>query len=806
MAKRKVLIAAALAGLIAVTALLLARDWNAEATRLARQAEQALGIAVTLDGPARLTLLPPALSVDGVHLGDGDAPVARAERLSVQVSPWSLLTGSPRVTGIALERVHAGGLTVNGIQAHLAPDRVDGFFKLGGHAVTFTANLDRDAAKLRLSIPTLGSSLRFDGVLEPGPVLAGHVTATSGTIAALPAPGQVRAEADLELGEGQVSLVNLIVEGQGSRAGGSLLAVLGDTPLIDADLDVDRLDLEQWRAVSAAALPALLPAQPSASSAAPSSTVTGKGGNDASPTAAGIPTAPQNVLANLRLKLGELRWQGQTIRDVDIRAGLDQGTLVVRHAEALAGSLRVNLDGVAEPQGFAGRLRLNGPGLSGRADLAVAADRFTLDNLWLNRDGTFVKGRLGGHWDGTRGNGALTAEWSGSIGTWADTAANLRLRPTAHGAEASELSMRIGTLALRGQASADFSGPRPRLEAQLRGDEIDLHALPGDPTAVVAPSAPRQGGKTGRAAKTAGKSETPPPAKTARPKGGSPFSTKALDWSGLRLADGRLVLNAAALVGDFGRLEQVALTMTLADGTATIEDLRAAYLGGNVTASGTVSAGPLPSLRLKAKAQGLDLSLLKPSLSSLTVDKGRLEGDMSLAASGKSSRDMAANAHGSGRVEVRDGSVDGLDLAAIDGQLAHIENIGNVLTLVQTGLAGGRTPFQQAGGPFTLQGGVVHAPELSLKATGGTLGADLSVDLPRWSTETTLSLALASMPATPIVLRLSGPVDAPRKVVDANALQKALVQSGLGRALGGGETQGKGTGKVLKNLFRAFGG
>jgi uncharacterized protein involved in outer membrane biogenesis len=251
------------------------------------------------------------------------------------------------------------------------------------------------------------------------------------------------------------------------------------------------------------------------------------------------------------------------------------------------------------------------------------------------------------------------------------------------------------------------------------------------------------------------------------------------------------------------------LTVSLNNGTAKLESLRAGWLGGTLSASGGVSGGAVPSLRLDATLAGLDLAQAKPGLAGLSLESGRLNAQLRLHSFGKSSRDMAANAQGEGQVDGGNGIIGGLDLPAINGQLARIENIGNVLALVQTGLGGGQTPYTRLSGRLMVKDGIARSPDFTLTATGGTLTADSAVNLTEWSTQTTVSLALGALPSTPIVVRLSGPVDNPRKIVDVNALQKALVQSGLGRALGkaDAETGEKPNGrKILKDLFRAFGG
>lgn len=804
--RKKIVVMAATALACLAVLLLLLRDWNAEIARLASQVENATGLRVAVTGSSRLTLLPPALAVENVSILQGEAPVAQFKRLSLRVSPLSLLSGRVQVTGLVFDQARVGGTTVNGLDVHLGPNRLDGFSKWNGHAVTFGASLSTtpdNAAQFRLTIPTLNTTLRFEGNLEKGPALSGQLSLNVGNLAGLlpdlglPPGRTLQAQADVDWGDGQFSLVNLGIDANGTRAGGSLVALAGSPALVEADLDLDHLDIDAWHGGKSTVLPHLLPATltPPATVATTSATP-----QAAATTTTAAPALPDDILGNLRLTIGQATWLGQTLRGIDIRAGLDQGNLVIRHAGAQFGrDLRADLDGVLEQAAFAGRLRLNGPGISGRSDVAMDARGLRLDNFLAKHDDLLVKGALAGSW-----HDGVTVRWSGAVGTWTDTAASAKLVPQGRKLEMPELEARVGTLSVRGQAGADFSASRPRLTAQLRAGDVDLAALPASPLPVFVPPQPKLKGKAARPGAQA------PAAKTANDKkGGSPFSATPLDWSALTLVDGALDLAANSLSGEFGRLDRPQVKLVLADGIATIDDFGAGFLDGQLTAKGRVAALPQPSLQVEAQVKGADLARLRPGFAGFSLASGRADGQIRLKAAGRSSRDMAASAVGDGRLMAKDGTVDGIDLAAIDGQMSRIQNIGNVLALAQTGLKGGQTRFHTLSATLKVADGNARSPDLTLKAEGGTLAADLSVALLPWTTDSSLSLALASLPAAPLVLRFSGSVDKPRTIVDANALQKALVQGGLGRALGGdGAKDGdaKGGGKILRNIFKALGG
>ena len=157
--------------------------------------------------------------------------------------------------------------------------------------------------------------------------------------------------------------------------------------------------------------------------------------------------------------------------------------------------------------------------------------------------------------------------------------------------------------------------------------------------------------------------------------------------------------------------------------------------------------------------------------------------------------------------------LDGFDLPAVNQQMGNLRNIGSVLGLVQAGLSRGRTPFSHLSGTFRADNGMVTSRDLKLEAEGGGANGEMQVSLPEWSTRTTIAFHLASAPRTPVGLRLEGPLENPRKVIDLNAIQQHMVTQGLGKALkpdaqpqDGEQPREKNTGKnILRNLLKGLG-
>lgn len=381
------------------------------------------------------------------------------------------------------------------------------------------------------------------------------------------------------------------------------------------------------------------------------------------------------------------------------------------------------------------------------------------------------------------------------------------------------LTLRAGPTSLSGQGQADLRGAKPAISATLSADTLALDAL-------LSPE--RSGGlmpeRSGRLL-PGGPLLPPTMAPQARPvvpagmvgAGASPFSREPLELSGLDGFDAKLALTAQTITAKAWRLDNAVVQAFVQNGSATVERLTGKLLGGDLSATAKLTSGATPALAGQFTVAGADLAAIKLSGAGLALTRGRLDADARFTTAGRSSQDMAARLNGDGKLLVRDGVLDGFDLPAVNQQMGNLRNIGSVLGLVQAGLSGGRTPFTRLAGTVRADNGVVVSRDLKLEAEGGGADGDAQVNLPEWSTRTAIAFHLASAPQTPVGIRLEGPLENPRKVIDLNAIQQHMVTQGLGKALKqdqpqqqsqqGDQPREKNTGKnILKNLLKGLGG
>lgn len=562
----------------------------------------------------------------------------------------------------------------------------------------------------------------------------------------------------------ELSLPDFRLTLDSSHARGGLTLRLGGRPALGLAVSADSLNLDAYRPVSRNAGPVPSADAPQAQA----------------PALAAQPTQDDGGFdADVTVKVQNLVTHGIALDNVEASALLQAGVLEARRLSAGLGGSRISAQG-----------RVAGA-LAGAARLERVS--FHLDSPEPARLFRALGGE-GPKLPALRASGVVSGDAAGTV------------------FDLAELSLTAGPSSVAGQGRLDLSGARPLLTAELAAKELALDGwLTERRSGMLLPGGPRL------------PPFAVPPGASAIPAaagavgfGGSPFTRDPIVLGGLSAFDARLGLTAETVTAKGWRLEQAAARLAVQDGTLVLDTLTGRLLGGALNASAKLASAPVPALSGALKIEGADLSAAPLALGGgFMVTQGRLDAETRFTTSGRSSQDMAAGLDGQGTLSVRDGVLDGFDLPAVNQRMGNVENWGSLLGVVQAGMAGGRTPFSVLSGTFHADKGVVVSRDLKLDAQGGGASAQSTVDLPRWTTSSAVSFHLANAAQAPLGLRLEGPLDNPRKIIDINALQQYLVTQGLGRALKGkgdeqqaeGQPREKNTGKnILKNLLKGLGG
>ena len=247
-------------------------------------------------------------------------------------------------------------------------------------------------------------------------------------------------------------------------------------------------------------------------------------------------------------------------------------------------------------------------------------------------------------------------------------------------------SVALDALQTSGAVAVAWNGPRPRITADLAVQTLDLRPLLPDTSA--APPAGNPGAlKTG----PGGWSE-------------EPFSPGLL-----RSVDASLKFSVDALLTPHLRTGKGSLTATLDNGRLDVAIGHLELYGGSGKGAVSLRATGADSVALES-----DLHLVDVQLEPLLRDTfggnwlaGRSRMDLTLAGGGHNQQELIGSLAGKGAVDVQDGSIRGINLAAM---------LINVASAFQKKGDSERTEFRQVRGTFRMNGGVLQNSDLELQS------------------------------------------------------------------------------------------
>jgi uncharacterized protein involved in outer membrane biogenesis len=261
----------------------------------------------------------------------------------------------------------------------------------------------------------------------------------------------------------------------------------------------------------------------------------------------------------------------------------------------------------------------------------------------------------------------------------------------------------IGEVAVAGDLNAEIRDGRPNLTGALTLDELAL-----DPLAAMMLG-----------------SDAVAPADTIWPE--APFArAPAMPVT----AD--LDIVAATLTGGSQAAYDTSFALHLGPGALRLEDVKATLADGSLTGrmelKNTDGTG---LLSVQGDLSGADIQTLLPGGLS-----GKADLSATLTGSGKSISAMVASLAGSGRALGRELTVSGVNALAFADLIAAADAVGRDIDAPKT--AGFASRIASAGTfaardtaemAFTVAGGIVRAPPVSIVSDSATLSSDLRVDL-----------------------------------------------------------------------------
>ncbi|MER9106113.1 AsmA family protein [Mesorhizobium sp. M0848] len=334
-----------------------------------------------------------------------------------------------------------------------------------------------------------------------------------------------------------------------------------------------------------------------------------------------------------------------------------------------------------------------------------------------------------------------------------------------------ELSGAINEAAVSGDVNIDVKNGVPHLAGALALDELDL-----DPMAVAL---------FGDSAFLADKDGTD---KDGAGKGGvwpaTPFSQK----SSLPFTADLDLTTAALAAGRFATAYDAAFSLKLDQEGIRVSDLKAKLLGGALSGLFELKNNDGTGLFTgQMKLAGADLATVLPDAGISGI------GDFStaLSSSGKSVEGMVAALSGSGTAALKGVKVAGVNPDAFSAFLVKADAIGRDIDAAKTAgfapdiAADGSLAAKDTDIAFTVAGGTLRAPPVSLENPAATLSADVTADLNAATVSAKGAITYrpgdeALVGSEPVVnFTAEGPFGAVKRAFDSEPLAQFLTQRAL---------------------------
>jgi uncharacterized protein involved in outer membrane biogenesis len=467
-------------------------------------------------------------------------------------------------------------------------------------------------------------------------------------------------------------------------------------------------------------------------------------------SASGLPMNPE---VDLRFEAGAKNLS-RLLKAADIQSPLPEKALV-------GFTLKSTVKGNAARATFATEVGLAGARLTGDGEVASLIERptFSFATRLRHADLSGLMRSFGGGY-----------RPAGNLGPLDLTG---RVEGDANRLSFSHIQGAIGPVSVQGRVKADTTGTRPKLVAELSASEINTDLfLPAAPRRSAAPARPGGGGGKGA------KPSAAPPAKAER------WSKQPFNLAPLRQFDAEVALRIAAVSYGNIRVDRPEVTLQLANGVVEVSRVSGEVFGGTFQSGARLAALDAPTMRLDMRVRGADLKNALFQAANFDLARGKMDLDVNLDGAGRSMFDLVSSLSGKGSFAVSGGEFKGFDLSAVSDRMKRLDEPLDILKVIRTALSGGATQFTEMAGKFTVKKGIARTQDLRMVAKAGEAKVQGSVDLPAWRIDMNTEFRLTEHRKTPpFAMRITGPLDHPRRIFDLNRLQAYLLQRGAGKLI-----------------------
>jgi uncharacterized protein involved in outer membrane biogenesis len=367
----------------------------------------------------------------------------------------------------------------------------------------------------------------------------------------------------------------------------------------------------------------------------------------------------------------------------------------------------------------------------------------------------------------------------------------------------------VGPVKMNGTANVSLTGPRTKISADLNTGKINADQfLPAAKrTFLIDLSRPIPASFTAPRLRTGESSFR----RLAAFKAGR-WPTDPIDFSALKIFDADIKMKSTSLTYGNYTINNADIKTRVDDGVLQVEKLNGRLFGGVIDAKATVRAASPSTIETTLSLQNLNVASGLKAVIGESPAAGKAGMNIKLASSGYTVSDLVAALAGNGAIALKGLDVakggKGTALSAALGLVAGLNSLGGNLTGKKAGAG-----LADINGTFNVNKGIATSNDLTLVSSMGNGRAQGNVDLSRWlidvagqveMSQNFLGMVLNKGNTAPSLLPFSikGNLNAPNVKLDTSKIQGAgLPIPGLDKVL-----KKKGIGSLLQKVLPGLGG
>lgn len=194
-----------------------------------------------------------------------------------------------------------------------------------------------------------------------------------------------------------------------------------------------------------------------------------------------------------------------------------------------------------------------------------------------------------------------------------------------------------------------------------------------------------------------------------------------MDFSGLKALNADLTLKTQGFSLKGVDVSPSTLTILLKDGKLDFASSEATLFGGKFSSKFSLNAATTAS-SFKFDMEGVEAKPVLTTFADFKKLDGKAYANVDVTSSGSSQKAIIGNLNGSGAVNFKNGSIEGIDLVSIAKMIQS--------RLAQMDVGKGKTEFVDLGGTFKITKGVAHNEDLKMRGPLVQATGSGDIDLP----------------------------------------------------------------------------